>query len=385
MTVPPELEGIVVGVFGLDDRPQARPHFRRHRTVAPTDASYAPPQVAGAYDFPSGTDGEGSTVGLLELGGGYRAGDLTSYFGGLGIPVPSVIPVSVDGAQNAPTGNPDGPDGEVDLDIEVVGSVAPKARIVVYFAPNTDQGFLDGLTAAIHDTTYRPSILSISWGGPESSWTAQARDALDAACQDAATMGITVLVAAGDQGATDGSASGQLTVDFPASSPYVTGCGGTRLVLTNGQISHETAWNEEALGDGATGGGVSQYFARPPFQSSANVPAAPNGFVGRGVPDVSGDADPATGYSVRVDGQAAVVGGTSAVAPLWAALIARINQSLGAPAGYLNPSLYLPGEEGTFHDITTGNNGGYSAARGWDPCTGLGTPDGQRLLASLGP
>ncbi len=383
LLVPPELEGIVAGVFGLDDRPQARPHVRRHRRIHATDVSYSPPQVANAYDFPPGTDGLGSTVALLELGGGYRPADLLSFFARLGVPAPSVTAVSVDGAGNSPTGSPDGPDGEVALDIEVVGSVAPNARIVVYFAPNTDRGFLDGISAALHDTTHRPSILSISWGGPESSWTAQARTAIDTACEDAATMGITLLAASGDQGASDGSPKGGLEVDFPASSRYVTGCGGTRLSLANGRIAGEVTWNEEAIGEGATGGGVSRVFARPSFQSRASVPVAPNGFSGRGVPDVAGDADPASGYTVEIDGQTAVLGGTSAVAPLWAALIARVNQSLGARVGYLNPSLYSRAEAGTFHDITVGNNGGYSAGPGWDPCTGLGSPDGGKLLEAL--
>lgn len=383
LRVPPELEGIVVGIFGLDDRPQARPHFRRHRTARPTDVAYPPPEVAGAYGFPAGTTGAGATVALLELGGGYRTGDLTRFFGGLGIPVPSLAEVSVDGAHNSPTGNPDGPDGEVELDIEIVGAAAPGARIAIYFAPNTDQGFLDGLSAAIHDTTHRPSIVSISWGGPESRWTAQARNALNAACADAATMGITVLAASGDQGATDGSTTGDLEVDFPASSPYVTGCGGTHLALANGRITEEVVWNEEAIGEGATGGGVSRAFARPTFQNGAKIPMAPNGFSGRGVPDVAGDADPASGYSVVIDGAPAVMGGTSAVAPLWAALVARLSEIVGAPLGYLNPTLYRPAEAGTFHDILSGSNDGYDAGPGWDPCTGLGSPDGGRLLTAL--
>jgi kumamolisin len=383
LSLPKELEGIVVGVFGLDDRPQARCHFRRHKTPAASDVAYTPPTVATAYDFPAGTDGSGETIALLELGGGFSASDLASYFGQLGVPVPSVSVVSVDGAQNTPTGNPDGPDGEVELDIEVAGSVAPGARLVVYFAPNTDRGFLDGLTQAIHDTTNRPSIISISWGGPESSWTAQARAALNSACEDAATMGISVLVAAGDNGARDGVPSGTLTVDFPASSPFATGCGGTRLLLTMGKIASEVVWNDLSIGEGATGGGVSEAFPLPSFQANANVPKAPDGFTGRGVPDVAGDADPASGYSVRVDGTDTVIGGTSAVAPLWAALIARVNQSLGAAAGFLNPLLYSPNGAATFHDVTRGNNDGYSAGRGWDPCTGWGTPDGSRLLDSL--
>jgi kumamolisin len=128
---------------------------------------------------------------------------------------------------------------------------------------------------------------------------------------------------------------------------------------------------------------VSEFFAVPSFQQSASVPKAPNGFVGRGVPDVAGDADPQTGYSVVVDGQQTVIGGTSAVAPLWAALLARINQSLGSSVGYLNPLLYTANVESSLHDITVGNNGGYSAGPGWDACTGLGSPNGAALLQAL--
>jgi kumamolisin len=381
--IPSDLEGAVHGVFGFDTRPQARAHFRRRIRTAPTDVSYSALQVAQAYDFPSDTDGTGQAIAILELGGGYRTADLTSYFKKLGITTPSVSAVSVDNATNSPTGSADGPDGEVELDIEVAGAIAPGAKIGVYFAPNTDQGFIDGVTTAIHDTTLRPSILSISWGGPENSWTEQARDALNSAFQDAATMGVTVLAASGDQGATDGSSNGALEVDFPASSPYAVGCGGTKLTLAGGKISGEEVWNELSQNEGATGGGVSEVFAMPSFQSSADVPAAPNGFKGRGVPDVSGDADPATGFSVLVDGDSTVIGGTSAVAPLWAGLLARINQALGKPVGYLNPLLYEANSDGTFHDITSGNNGGYSAGPGWDACTGLGSPDGAALLAAL--
>ena len=161
------------------------------------------------------------------------------------------------------------------------------------------------------------------------------------------------------------------------------GCGGTKLALSGNSISSEVAWNQLAQNEGATGGGVSEVFALPSFQSSARVPKAPNGFVGRGVPDVSADADPASGYLVLVDGASTVIGGTSAAAPLWAGLFARINQSIGKPAGYLNPLIYPAAAEKTFRDITSGTNGGYSAAPGWDPCTGLGSPNGSALLAAL--
>jgi kumamolisin len=388
--IPAQLSGIIEGVFGLDNRPQAKPHFRIRKQsqnsaarAQAASASYNAPQVAQAYDFPAGTTGSGQTIGILELSGGYSASDLTTYFKNLGIKTPTVTAVSVDGATNSPTGDADGPDGEVELDIEVSGAVAPSAQIAVYFTPNTDQGFLDALTTAVHDTTLKPAVVSISWGGPESSWTQQALTAFNSACEDASTIGVTILVASGDDGSSDGISSGTPTVDFPASSPYVLACGGTKLTLSGTTISSEQAWNELSSGEGATGGGVSDVFALPSYQQSAGVPKAPNGFVGRGVPDVAGDADPESGYNVLVDGQQTVIGGTSAVAPLWAGLLARINQSLGKNVGYLNPLLYTKNVEATLHDITAGSNGTYSAGPGWDACTGLGTPDGAALLAAL--
>jgi len=381
LLVPASLRDVVVGVFGLDDRPQARPSVRPRPDRAAALPAYAPPQVAAAYQFPEGSTGTGQCIGLIELGGGYQASDLATYFPSLGLAVPSVSAVSVDGAANAPTGNPSGPDAEVTLDVEIAGSVANGARIAVYFAPNTDQGFLDAVLTALHDETNHPDVLSISWGGPEATWTAQTRTALASALEDAATLGVSVTVAAGDSGATDGSATGALEVDFPASAPGAIGCGGTTLTIVDSALGSETTWNELARGEGATGGGVSESFPLPSFQSGAHVPAAPNGFVGRGVPDVAGDADPVSGYSVYVDGRPLVLGGTSAVAPLWAALIARWNQLLGTPLGFVTPELY--GAATAFHDITTGGNGGYSAGPGWDPCTGLGTPNGTALLAAL--
>jgi kumamolisin len=235
----------------------------------------------------------------------------------------------------------------------------------------------------VHDSKLQPSVVSISWGGPESSWTQQALTSFNSACEDASTIGVTILVASGDDGSSDGVSSGTPTVDFPASSPYVLACGGTKLTLSGTKISSEQAWNELSSNEGATGGGVSEFFALPSYQQTADVPKAPNGFVGRGVPDVAGDADPETGYDVLVDGQQTIIGGTSAVAPLWAALLARINQSLKKNVGYLNPLLYTNSAEATLHDITVGNNGAYSAGPGWDACTGLGTPDGAALLAAL--
>jgi kumamolisin len=389
LSIPADLAGIVEGIFGLDNRQQATPHFRRRRTASTgvqprlASKSYTPTQVAQAYDFPRNLNGGGQSIGILELGGGYADSDLDTFFGSLGIPKPQVNAVSVDGGTNTPVGDPNSADSEVALDIEVAGAVAPGAKIVVYFAPNTDQGFLDALTTAIHDSANHPSVISISWGGPESAWTQQAMTAFDAACQDAATLGVTVCAASGDNGATDGVQDSQLHVDFPSSSPSILACGGTVLNATGNQIKDEETWNELATGGGATGGGVSQVFGLPTWQRAANVPASPNGTPGRGVPDVAGDADPNAGYQIVVDGQPAVVGGTSAVAPLWAGLIAAMNQQLSQTVGYLNPLLYASGPAATFHDITVGGNNGYQAGVGWDACTGLGTPDGAALLRAL--
>jgi kumamolisin len=381
LLVPDALRNVIVGVFGLDDRPQASAHVRPRPTRAMAAPSYTPPQVAAAYGFPTGGNGSGQCIGLIELGGGYQASDLATYFPSLGLAGPAVTPVGVDGASNAPTGSPSGPDSEVTLDVEVAGSIAPGARLAVYFAPNTDQGFLDAVVAAIHDTTNGPNLISISWGGPEETWSAQTRTAFESAFEDAASLGITILAAAGDAGATDGSSNGALEVDFPASAPGAIACGGTTVTISGGAVTAETTWNELARGEGATGGGVSEVFPLPSFQSGVDVPPAPNGFVGRGVPDVAADADPATGYAVLVDGQSLVLGGTSAVAPLWAGLLACINSILGAPVGFVTPELYA--DESSFRDITTGGNGGYDAGPGWDPCTGLGSPNGAALLAAL--
>jgi len=293
----------------------------------------------------------------------------------------------VDGANNHPAGDPNSADGEVMLDIEVAATIAPKARIAVYFAPNTDRGFLDAITTAVHDAIRTPSVISISWGGPESSWTPQAMQSFDQAFQEAAALGVTICCASGDNGSADMAQNwdGKAHVDFPASSPSVLSCGGTHLDAAAGSVTGEVVWNDLPTG-GAGGGGVSDAFALPAWQARSHVPpsANPGSRVGRGVPDVCGDASPRSGYIVRVDGQQTVIGGTSAVAPLWAGLIALMNQHFGHPVGYLNPVIYgLPPSAGAFRDITAGNNGVYSAGVGWDACTGLGSPDGAKLMAAL--
>jgi kumamolisin len=270
------------------------------------------------------------------------------------------------------------------LDIEVIGSVAPGAKIVVYFAPNTDQGFIDALSTAVHDATNKPSVVSISWGGPEDSWTQQARSQMDQILTEGAAVGVTVTVASGDNGSTDGVGDGKQHVDFPASAPHALGCGGTTLSIQDGQIASETVWNE-LPNHGAGGGGISIEFPVPSYQSGVKMPTNfDTGKPGRGVPDVAGDADPTTGYSILVDGNQQTIGGTSAVAPLWAGLIVLLNASLGKPAGFLQPQIYAASAAAGFHDITQGNNVGYEAGPGWDACTGNGTPDGAALLKALG-
>jgi kumamolisin len=375
--LPSTLQGVVEAVLGLDSRPQAAAHFRV-RPAASAATSFTPTQVAALYGFPAST-GIGQCVALIELGGGFRPADLETYFKGLGVGSPTVTAVSVDHAQNTPTGAANGPDGEVMLDIEVVGAIVPQAAIAVYFAPNTDAGFLDAITTAIHDTTNKPSVISISWGGAESSWTSQAMTAMDDAFQAAASLGITVCIASGDNGSSDGVADGDDHVDFPASSPFALACGGTSLKASSSAISGEVVWNDGASG-GASGGGVSAFFAKPTWQASLSaVPTqgTPSLLNMRGVPDIAGNADPETGYEVRVDGTASVIGGTSAVAPLWAALVTRLNQIAGKPAGLINPKLYQAPK--ALRDITSGNNGDFAAAAGWDACTGLGSPDGGAL------
>jgi kumamolisin len=436
--VPAALAGVVRAVLGLDTRPQARPHYRVRGedgagAAAAPGTSYPPNQVADIYGFPAGTTGAGQTIAVIELGGGFTTSDLDAYFGSLGIAVPSITAASVDGASNNPA-DTSGASVEVNLDIDVIGAAAPGAAQVVYFAPNNgDQGFVDAISDAAQASP-APIAISISWGQSEDAWTAQGLASMNQAMSDAAALGITVCAAAGDSGSTDGVNDGQQHVDFPASSPYALGCGGTKLEAdpATGVVSSEVVWNELAANEGAGGGGVSDQFAVPAWQASAGVPAraagtaggnpvggqhhrrhpgddedaagggieaagapagasagsgGPGGGTGRGVPDVAGNADPTTGYQIYSGGKAQVVGGTSAVAPLWSALTARLAQATGKRFGLLQPDLYAgiaPGADvAGFRDITSGNNGAYSAGPGWDACSGLGVPDGTALLNRL--
>jgi kumamolisin len=382
--VPARVAPAIEAVLGLDDRPQATTAHRvvpHERLEQARERSFTPPRIAELYDFPRDLDGSGQRIGVIELGGGFRRAQLRRYFEKLGKPMPRFTAVSVDGVRNRP-GVDSTSDGEVLLDVEVIGAIAPRAEQLVYFAPASDRGFVDAVTTALFDPR-GPSVLSISWGQAEDQWTEQGRKAMDHAFRTAAALGVTVLAASGDNGWTDGVTGKVAHVDYPASSPHVLACGGTRLEEADGRIA-ETVWNDH---DGnSTGGGVSSYYGVPAWQEGARVPASVNedGRPGRGVPDVAGNADPDTGYLVGDGKTMRPFGGTSAVAPLWAALVAQLNQRLGSRVGFLNPLLYEQIDRSVFNDVSKGTNGAYRARRGaWDACTGHGTPRGSALLEAL--
>jgi kumamolisin len=405
--VPASLDGIVEAVFGFDNRPTGRPYARRsaRRFVsrAAHPHSYLPTELAHLYGFPDHTDGSGQTVGILAFNGmlgetgemargGYSAELIGRYFDEvLHQKSPFLSDVVVHGSGNEPGDGTDPMDAtsEVLLDICMAAAVAPKARFVVYFTEFTEQGWVDAITAAVAAKEGAPSVISISYGNPEDGplgealWTSQAIRKVNEAFHRAALAGITICCASGDQGSSEQLSDHRQHVDFPASSPWVLGCGGTRVIAQNGVILRETVWNDGP--QSAAGGGISRLFALPAYQSSAAVPpsANPGHRIGRGVPDVAGLADPETGALVVFpDGSLQAIGGTSTTAPLWAGLVARLNQALGKPVGFLNPLLYkMP--PGVLRDILQGDNGAYRAAQGWDPCTGLGSPNGTRLLAAL--
>lgn len=359
----------------------------------PRKSGFTVPELARLYNFPTELDGSGQCIGIIELGGSYRKSDLKTYFDELGLPVPKVTPVSISGARNSPTGNSVDLDAVVTMNIEVAGAVAPGAHIVVYFAPDSNQGFLDAISAAVADEENAPSVLVIAWGSPENSWTRDIVTAMDQAFHAAAQKQITVLCSAGDNGVTAGVTDGHAHVVFPASSPWVLACGGTRLTASGEKVKSEVAWNDrndrKDMYGGATGGGVSEIFPLPDWQSAVDVPATDDGHRGRGIPDLAANASPYSGYQVRVHGSEMVVGGTSSTAPLLAGLVALMNQSLGRNLGHLNPLLYTKiGPAGVMHNIIEGDNGvqgvkGYAAGPGWNACTGWGRPDGRKLLEAF--
>jgi kumamolisin len=406
--VPSQLSGIVEGVFGMDNRcvvkrrPQPIPAVNRAKAGTIPSSWYTPAELATHYNFPAG-DGSGQAVGLLEFGGGYFASDLQQFCSLAGIAMPSVKPVSVDGTS---TSAQDGAEGEVMLDIEVVAGVCPKATIVVYFAAFTEQGWISILDAATQDKTNNPGVISASWGYAEDNyiWTEQAMTQINATMQDAAMLGVTVCVAAGDDGSSDAVTDGNAHVGSPSSSPYALAVGGT-TIPSKTSSAKDTVWFEgdglRADNGGSTGGGVSTMFARPTWQSKIKITSVNSGSIeGRAVPDIAANADwTKSPYLLVVDGSSQGNGGTSAATPLWASLITLINAERGSAGrvGYLSPLLYAPpsgsgsgSTVGTLGctDVTSGSNntdkvGGYSASAGYDAVSGWGVPNGKNLLAAL--
>ena len=420
--VPADLYGVIEGVFGLDTRRVGHPRIRRSRlgltaakktratrkdVASQFPGAFLPTEVAQLYEYPADHDGAGQNVAIFAFNGqpdpdprgGYSLAALKTYFETvLGGKTPQITDVVVQGPGNDPgpdsqaSGNQGDSTGEVMLDMCVVGSVAPGAHIYMYFTEFTSKGWLDAVHRAITDEN-NIGVISISYGNPEDdpqgAWSKMGVKVVSQAFEAAMAKGITICCASGDDGSSDQVARGA-HVDFPASSPFVLGVGGTKLVATSSnppQIQSETVWNETMLNEGAGGGGVSAVFARPAYQSGVGVPPSvnPPHRIGRGVPDVAAVADPETGVVVmHIDGKhLESIGGTSAAAPLWAALVARLNQGLNARSGFLNPVLYERFPKGVLRDITVGDNGAYSAGQGWDACTGLGCPRGRQLLAAL--
>ena len=339
VSVPSEVKDIVQAVFGLDNRRVAK--RRRHpvhelsksKTLRIPSSWYIPSQLAAHYNFPTG-DGTGEAVGLLEFGGGYFPADLQEFCKLAGVGMPTVVPVSTDGTA---TNSRDGAEGEVMLDVEVVAGICPKSTIVVYFAEWTEQGWITAMDAVIQDKTHDPGVISVSWGAPEDTdiWTDQAMTQMNETFKEAALLGITICIAAGDDGSSDADMDGHAHADFPASSPYVLAVGGT-TIPTKGGTGPDIVWKEgdglRADNGGSTGGGVSAKFDRPPWQEGITVASVnPGAIVGRCVPDVAANADwNASPYLLVVDGKVQGNGGTSAASPLWASLVTLVNQARGA-------------------------------------------------------
>jgi len=407
--VPVDVQDIVEGVFGLDNRRVVRRRRQPVRTTPTRSAAtvpaswYIPSQLATHYNFPAG-DGTGQAVGILEFGGGYFVDDLRQFCSLAGVSVPKVTAISTDGTS---TSAHDGAEGEVMLDIEVVAGVCPKATIIAYFADFTEQGWITAIDAAVHDSTNDPGVISASWGYAEDAdiWTTAAMTQVNATMQEAAMIGVTVCLAAGDDGSSDAIADGHAHVDFPGSSPYVLSVGGTTIPVKNGK-QPDIVWKEgdglRADNGGSTGGGCSAVFPRPVWQKTVKIRSVnPGAITGRVVPDVAANADwVASPYLLVVDGQVQANGGTSAATPLCASLIALMNAARGPGkrVGFLTPVLYQ-GNGGTTGtpvgtlgctDVTSGENttdaiGGYPAGKGYDAVSGWGTPNGKKLLAALPP
>jgi kumamolisin len=408
--IPAELKGVVTGVFGLDQRRMAR--RKSDATASASHAStlspLAPADLEQRYNFPPG-DSEGQSIAIAEFGGGYFADDVTVYCNKFQRSVPNVQAVAIDAPaytlQQTLALPPQqrrevlGDSVEVMMDVEIICGLCPKASISVYFSSFDQRGWVDLLNRVI---TAKPVALSCSWGLAEDdpSWSANAVAAIDDRLNAARLLGITTCVSSGDDGSGDQIDDGRAHIDFPSSSPNALGVGGTMLTKSGSTIGEVTWWEspgERAGGGGATGGGVSTVFSRPAWQNVKVKSLNAGSIDGRVAPDIAALSGPPL-YDLIFVGKDAPNGGTSASAPLWAALIARINAKLPAAKQqrFLTPLLYQNGGSGqpvgksSSRDITSGNNAsnpdpgkGYKAGPGFDAVTGWGVPDGVKLLNSL--
>jgi kumamolisin len=406
--LPRSLDGVVDAIFGLENRTLMTHHAFSHSHLA--EHEIGPEEVMKAYSFPMNVNGEGQRIAIIELGGGFYHDDIQQYFKKLGTKQPEIQVVEIDGQRNDPgsrdaikkildsmnahpakataTTADDKAEAtkalwtiETTLDVELAGSFANGAKIIVYFASNNAQGKYHALTTALTNEKFPPTLISCSWGATEATLPEDFMHVFDQVLQDAAFRGVTVCFSSGDRGEDPGK-DGEPRAHFPASSPHVISCGGTHWMLSAAQ--KEVVWSEKMpYGIVQSGGGVSKNFAAPDWQSSSGVEWKTK-MKGRGLPDVAGKADMASGYGMVVGGYSVAMGGTSSVAPLWTGLVARLNQELGENVGYLTPFLYQDCCGSAFHDVTEGNNGThFQAWPGWDACTGLGSPNGANLLSAL--
>jgi len=359
---------------------KSTPYFKVRKEIprgvqaaaAPTAGPWSLPNLCTAYNWPANLAG-GGVIAIVELGGGWVQSDMDAFFQSIGQPTPQITDVSVDGTQNDPnqsTGSADDPDYEVALDIEVSGAsyyaaTSKAAAIRVYWA----QDIASAVEKAAQDGC---DVCTISWGSDEANWGNTAAEQMESTASTATAAGMIVFAASGDNDSSDGGQT-PANVDVPSSCPHVVGCGGTNKTATT-----ETVWNDnpgQTDGEG-TGGGYSTIFPVQAFQIGAPpAPAGTTAGTGRMVPDVAADADPNTGYEIVVHGTQSVVGGTSAVAPLYAGLFA----AFGTKRGFVTPKLWE--NLAAFNDITLGGNGFYNAAPGPDPCSGIGSPIGTKIAA----
>ncbi len=410
--IPSELNGIVTGVFGLDERRVARRKLASATTSPSKMKPLGPTDLEKRYSFPPG-QGQGQQIGIAEFGGGYFADDLQTFCQKYNLPVAQVTTVSVgissltlqqiQGLPPTQRNNELDDSIEVNMDIQIVAGLCPKAEIFVYFAPFTQKGWVDLLNKVISGNPAKPVALSVSWGAPEDSpdWSSSARTQINDRMQAVAMLGVNVCVSSGDDGSGDELTDGRAHVDFPSSSPFSLSVGGTMLVGGTGNPTEEIWWEapgeRTSKGGGSSGGGVSVSFNRPAWQNvkvqSLNQPSID----GRVVPDVAALAGPPL-YDLIFMGKDFPNGGTSASTPLWASLIACINSNLKAnlQQRFLTPLLYGNAQNGKPRgatgctDITIGQNAshpepgvGYQAGPGFDAVSGWGVPNGTALLQVL--